>query len=141
MQSIESGSSVMQVSIGVAMMLAVTGASQAVTSACKEYVDDLKVMVDVDQALRRHIDYRDLPTGKVDLSHAPRLFQQMDIGRPQPYGTQMKMDGSCAFELQPLDDRRKVNERRKAAGMPSLEEYEVMFKSYVESQGCPKPPP
>lgn len=123
------------------MMLAVTGASQAVTPACKECVDDLKVMVDVDQALRRYIDHRDLPTGKVDLPHAPRLFQQMDIGRPQPYGTLMKMDGSCAFELQPLDDRRKVNERRKAAGMPSLEECEAAFKSYIESRGCPKPRP
>ena len=58
-------------------------------------------------------------------------------GRPQLYGTQLDQKGPCAFEFSPLDDRTKVNERRKLAGMPSLEEYERMFREYLSTRGCP----
>ena len=59
-------------------------------------------------------------------------------GKPQLYGTQLRQARSCEFEFEPLDDRNKVNERRKSAGMPSLEDYEQMFRDYLLTQGCPK---
>ena len=58
-------------------------------------------------------------------------------GRLQLYGTQMNQKSPCEFEFSPLDERKRVNERRKAAGMPSLEEYERMFKDYLSTHGCP----
>lgn len=58
-------------------------------------------------------------------------------GRAQLYGTQWDMKGPCDFELEKLDDRNKVNARRKSAGMPSLEEYERQFRESISSQGCP----
>lgn len=57
-------------------------------------------------------------------------------GRPQLYGTQMNQKNPCEFEFEPLDDRVKVNERRKSIGMPSLEEYELMFREYLSTRGC-----
>ena len=170
-------------------------------------------MLQVDQAIRSHIDYSDLPDTKLKESEQPKLFQDIAVvdranearlkkmldscgwpkvsvygkaasgaawlllqhatpptqerylpllgaaveqheaplsdfaylsdrvavhqGRPQLYGTQMKQGGACSFELQPIDDRKRVNERRKLADMPSLEDYEAMFRSFTESHGCP----
>lgn len=170
-------------------------------------------MAQIDQALRKHIDYQSLSDGKTKEANLPAIFRQMAIvdrnhqarlqklvaecgwprrstygqraagdawllaqhaepkfqkrllpllkaaveagdadgtnlayladrvanheGAPQLYGTQFDMKGQCVFELQKMDDRSKVNERRKMAGMPSLEEYESQFIRYFASQGCP----
>jgi hypothetical protein len=57
-------------------------------------------------------------------------------GRPQLYGTQFNQMSPCEFEFYPLDDRSKVNERRKAAGMLPLEEYERTFREHISKRGC-----
>ncbi len=58
-------------------------------------------------------------------------------GRPQLYGTQLRQLSPCEFEFEPFDDRTKVNERRKSAGMPSLEEYKQMSHEHFSKHGCP----
>lgn len=42
---------------------------------------------------------------------------------PQRYGTQLAMRGPCDFEFEPMDDRAKVEARRRAIGLPPLDEY------------------
>ncbi len=76
--------------------------------------------------------------GEASPSHLAYLADRVATheGRPQLYGTQLDQKG-CEFEFSPFDDRTKVNERRKLAGMPSLEEYERMFREYLSTQGCP----
>jgi len=77
--------------------------------------------------------------GEASPSHLAYLADRVakHEGRPQLYGTQLDQKGPCEFEFSPLDDRTKVNERRKLAGMPSLEEYERMFREYLSTRGCP----
>lgn len=77
--------------------------------------------------------------GEASPSHLAYLSDRVATheGRPQLYGTQFDQKSRCEFELKPLDDRTKVNERRKLAGMPSLEEYERMFREYLSTRGCP----
>jgi hypothetical protein len=58
-------------------------------------------------------------------------------GKVQLYGTQFDLLGPCELAPQRLDDRAKVNDRRKAAGMPSLDDYEAALKEHLASQGCP----
>lgn len=65
---------------------------------------------------------------------ADRLAAQ--DGRLQLYGTQMVQKGQCEFEFEKFDSRHEVNERRKAIGMQSLEEYERQFKQYLTEHGC-----
>lgn len=43
--------------------------------------------------------------------------------QPQPYGTQFEIKGPCDIEFLPLDDRIRVEQRRKAVGLPPLDEY------------------
>lgn len=77
--------------------------------------------------------------GEAAPSHLAYLADRVATheGRPQLYGTQFDQKSRCEFEFKPLDDRTKVNERRKLAGMPSLEEYERMFREYLSTRGCP----
>lgn len=55
--------------------------------------------------------------------------------RPQRYGTQfmMPVDDPCKFELFPLDDRRQVEARRAAIGLPPLAQYEQQMR---ETANC-----
>lgn len=57
--------------------------------------------------------------------------------RPQEYGTQLHQAGSCKFKFSQLDNPARVDERRQAIGLPSLEEYERMFTEHMASHGCP----
>ena len=44
--------------------------------------------------------------------------------RPQPYGTQLRSKGTpCDLEFAPMDDREKVEARRKTLGLPTLDKY------------------
>ena len=43
----------------------------------------------------------------------------------------------CAFDFQPIDDRAKVEGRRKAMGMPPLGDYR---KIVLETSTCPCTP-
>ena len=59
--------------------------------------------------------------------------------RPQLYGTQLMApaDKPCAFDFQAMDDRAKVEARRKAMGMPPLADYR---KIVLEMSNCPVTP-
>lgn len=78
--------------------------------------------------------------GEASMSDLAYLTDRMATrdGKPQLYGTQFHQKSTCEFEFDLMDDRNKVNERRKSAGMPSLEEYELMFRDFMLTQGCPK---
>lgn len=70
-----------------------------------------------------------------DLAYLTDRIASRD-GRPQLYGTQLIQKTPCEFEFEPLDDRVKVNARRKAIGMPSLDDYEKIFREYLATNGC-----
>lgn len=56
-------------------------------------------------------------------------------GRPQRYGTQFQF-GPNGFEPQPLEDPERVNERRLAVGLGTLDEYrELMQRHYGGAAG------
>lgn len=77
--------------------------------------------------------------GEASPSDLAYLADRVSIlqGHPQLYGTQLDQKSPCEFEFSPLDDRSRVNERRKSVGMPSLEEYERVFREYLSTHGCP----
>ena len=77
--------------------------------------------------------------GEVSGSNLAYLADRVALkeGSPQLYGTQFSQKAPCEFELHRIDDRRMVNERRKKAGMPSLEEYESQFREFLSARGCP----
>ena len=53
---------------------------------------------------------------------------RMYEGKPQLCGTQFEWDDNGRLTPAPYDDLQKVNERRKKAGMPSLEEQTEQFR-------------
>jgi hypothetical protein len=57
-------------------------------------------------------------------------------GKPQLYGTQFDIVGECGLELRNVDSAEKVEERRKALGMPSLAEYREQVQRYVLPPQC-----
>lgn len=62
--------------------------------------------------------------GEVEGSAFALMFDRLALneGRPQRYGSQFKCVGG-RFELHPLEDPGRVNELRRQAGMPPLEQY------------------
>lgn len=56
-------------------------------------------------------------------------------GKKQLYGTQFNQPSNCTFELEPVDDLTKVEQRRKALGMPTLTEYRGQMQDMLP-QGC-----
>lgn len=57
-------------------------------------------------------------------------------GKPQLYGTQLDSKGPCQMDFLPLDDRAKVEERRRAVGLPPLEEYKRLVQENVLPPSC-----
>ena len=57
-------------------------------------------------------------------------------GKPQLYGTQLDSKGPCQMDFFPFDDRAKVEERRRAVGLPPLEEYKRLVQENVLPQSC-----
>ena len=55
-------------------------------------------------------------------------------GKKQLYGTQFNQPSNCTFELEPVDDLTKVEARRKALGMPTLEEYRRQMQDMLAPQ-------
>jgi len=49
-------------------------------------------------------------------------------GKKQLYGTQVKKDKNGKVEVLPMEDKEKVDERRKALGMSTLAEYLQKFE-------------
>lgn len=130
-------------------------------SVCQSYSDELIVMLQVDQAVRERatgaawllaqhsepeaqrgfltfleIAVKAGEASPSDLAYLTDRIASRD-GRPQLYGTQLIQKTPCEFEFEPLDDRVKVNARRKAIRMPSLDDYEKMFREYLSTKDCP----
>lgn len=61
-------------------------------------------------------------------------------GKPQPYGTQLRLEGPCEFVFYPLDERDKVEVRRKDVGLPPLEEYRRAVQRQALPTSCASPP-
>lgn len=57
-------------------------------------------------------------------------------GLPQLYGTQIDSKGLCEMDFFPLDDRAKVEQRRKDIGWPPLEEYKKLVVENVLGPNC-----
>lgn len=57
-------------------------------------------------------------------------------GKPQRYGTQLTQTGPCKFDFLPLDSRDRVEERRKAIGLPTLEDYRKLFDDIALPPSC-----
>lgn len=56
------------------------------------------------------------------------LSDRLDVadGRPQKFGTQLTQKSACEFDFSPLDDREKVEARRKDLKWPPLDEYKKL---------------
>jgi hypothetical protein len=59
--------------------------------------------------------------------------------RPQPYGTQLRLVGQCTWDFHPLDERSLVEERRKAVGLPPLEDAKRAANAMVIQENCSVP--
>ena len=57
-------------------------------------------------------------------------------GMPQLYGTQLDVKGECEIEFRALDDRAKVEARRKAIGWPALDDYKRMVMNSAMPEKC-----
>lgn len=190
---------------------AVLAASATARTGCKGYADDLALMVDIDQALRRHWDLQSLAvppgplpaavrrSGVADREHARRLrawvrrcgwpdaaglgaawllvqhadhdralqraffahlrsrptagaawageaaylSDRLDLaeGRPQRHGTQLVPRGPCTLDFLPLDDRARVEARRRALGWPPLDDYLRLVSQQLLPAHCARPAP
>lgn len=71
-----------------------------------------------------------LPPEEIDRKNLICLEDRIRMyeGKPQLYGTQFDWDDNGRLSPVEYDDLQKVNERRKSAGMPSLEEATEQFR-------------
>lgn len=129
---------------------------------CDGLAEDLAVMKEAGQALRKRIDYLD-PGSRAQqklMQHIllveqaagasgegldrsfPYLDDRIAVAekRPQRYGTQLSARGKdrCALEFAPFDDREQVEARRAQLGLPPLETCRRMA---LDMQKCPGPLP
>ncbi len=51
----------------------------------------------------------------------------MHEGKKQRYGSQLQPNGKGGYEFYPIEDEVRVDERRKAVGLPPLSEYAKLF--------------
>lgn len=84
--------------------------------------------------------------GEAPADHLAYLTDRVALaeGRPQLYGTQLTLKAPCELDFLPLDDRAKVEARRKAIGWPSLDEYRQLVLSHAMPGQCrpqQQPPP
>lgn len=66
------------------------------------------------------------------------LSDRLDVadGRPQKFGTQLTQKSGCDFDFAPLDDREKVEARRKDLKWPPLDEYKQLVHETSLPPGC-----
>ncbi len=60
-------------------------------------------------------------------------------GKPQRFGTQFDWDKNGEMNPSPFDDLAKVNQRRKALDLPSLEEQTEIMKARVKDENRQPP--
>ena len=58
-------------------------------------------------------------------------------GRPQRYGTQLRQVDACTWDYYLLDDRARVEARRKRLGLPSLDAHLDGINALVDRKNCP----
>lgn len=56
--------------------------------------------------------------------------------RAQPYGTQLRPIGQCSWDFYRLDARSKVEERRRALGLPALDDYKRAMNEMAIHENC-----
>ncbi len=98
------------------------------------------------QAAAPHLE-RAVAAGEADGRVLAQLLDRIALakGEPQRYGTQMRQLDGCRWTPQPMDDRARVEERRRTLGLPGLEEQERQANVMVIHEGCENqvamPPP
>jgi hypothetical protein len=79
---------------------------------------------------------------KADIKNLAYLTDRIAVfeGKPQLYGTQFDWDKNGELNPSPVDDRTKVNERRKSIGLNTLEEQTQILRmqAKIENQCPPK---
>ena len=80
---------------------------------------------------------REAPEGEVSRADAAYLEDRVRVheGRPQLYGTQFHTDERGELVPLPIEDPGRLDERRAAAGLQPLAEYEQLIR-----QAAPRPP-
>lgn len=92
-------------------------------------------------AVVKHLE-RAVAEGEAPAGQLAYLSDRLSVagGKPQLYGTQLDIKPPCGAEFFPLDDRGKVEERRRALALPPLEEYRsLVLRSAFP--GCTSPSP
>jgi len=77
---------------------------------------------------------KNIPREDISLNNIAYLEDRILVTehKPQLYGTQFQGRGS-ELKPQPIEDEAHVDERRKAMGLGTLEEYKsLMLKTYAE---------
>ena len=89
------------------------------------------------QAAAPHLE-RAVAAGEADGHVLAQLLDRIALarGEPQRYGTQMRQLDGCRWTPQPMDDRARVEERRRTLGLPGLEEQERQANVMVIHEGC-----
>lgn len=79
--------------------------------------------------------------GEESPSDLAYLSDRLEVaaGHPQLYGTQGLIEGECKFRLLPMDDPSKVDERRRALGWPTLDEYQRLVLKTSFGGRCAEP--
>ena len=62
-------------------------------------------------------------------------------GRPQRYGTQLRQADACTWDYYPLDDRERVEARRRRLGLPTLESHRRAINAMIIKENCASPEP
>jgi len=72
--------------------------------------------------------------GEVPRSEAAMLIDRvlMHQGLPQRYGTQFKMIQG-RWVVHPIEDEDRLEERRQAMGLPSMDEYMTLLEGYTKT--------
>ncbi|MBT1702856.1 DUF6624 domain-containing protein [Chryseosolibacter indicus] len=73
---------------------------------------------------------------KVDPRNLAYLTDRIAVleGKPQSYGTQFDWDANGELNPKPFDNLQKVNERRKAIGLNTLEEQTEIMRRQVKAE-------
>ena len=89
------------------------------------------------QAAAPHLE-RAVAAGEADGHVLAQLLDRIALarGEPQRYGTQMRQLDGCRWTPHPMDDRARVEERRRTLGLPGLEEQERQANVMVIHEGC-----
>ena len=75
--------------------------------------------------------------GRADPAHAAMLEDRIRFfeGRPQRYGTQFDWDAEGNLSPGEVEDPQRLAERRRAVGLPPLEEQMEMVRSRATAEG------